>query len=270
MHVHGSPRVHTRIHTPYAGTQHEPLSLHTHGDTHQWSRAFMPALQHFPTHHTHSQAGPAGRTHTHTHTHTSARSTQQAQNQPAQPSVRFPPPGRHKLAAAESAPGCRQGHRQGKGEGGGQLVGLEGQRSQQPPPSSPVAGAQTPASESIHRVSLPPRSSFQRGFLHLDSLSPSPHARLLPASPGHHFVVHFHYAVGVTAPRPAEGEGLGSRLERVDWSGDPSPSLFYRWGQLTQRAEGICSGSHNKFNRGRTSGDHQTMPWLPSSYPLHA
>lgn len=167
MHVHGSPRVHTRIHTPHAGIQREPLSLHTHGDTHRWSRAFTPALQHFPTHHTHSQAGPAG--HTHTNTHTSARSTQQAQNQPAQPSVRFPPPGRRKLAAAESAPGCRQGHRQGKGEGGGQLVGLEGQRSQQPPPSSPIAGAQTPAIRPASGVSLPPRSSFQRGFLYLDS-----------------------------------------------------------------------------------------------------
>lgn len=124
--------------------------------------------------------------HTHTYTHTSARSTQQAQNQPAQPSVRFPPPGRHKLAAAESAPGCRQGHRQGKGEGGGQLVGLEGQRSQQPPPSSPVAGAQTPASESIHRVSLPPRSSFQRGFLYLDSpvsFTPCPAAPRLTWQP---------------------------------------------------------------------------------------
>ena len=187
--------------------------------------------------------------------------------------MRCPPPGRRKLAAAESAPGRGQGHRQGKGEGGGQLVGLDGQRSQQAPPSRPVAGAQNThhqASESFRGVSVPPRLSFQRGSLHLDSLVSFAPCLASPRLTCHNFVIHFHDAVGVTAPRPAEGEGLGSRLERVDRSGDPSPPLFYRCRATTaQRGEGICPGSHSKSSRGRTSGD-QTMSWLPSSHPLSA
>ena len=172
MHVHGSPRVHTGVHTPHAGTQCEPLSLHTHGDTHRWSQAFTPALQHFPTRHTHSHAGPAGHTCTHTHTHTHQCPQHPAGPEPASPAKHeMPAPGKaRKLAAAESAPGCRQGHRQGKGEGGGQLVGLDGQRSQTPqtPPSSPIAGAQNThhqASESIRGVSLPPKVLFSMWIL---------------------------------------------------------------------------------------------------------
>lgn len=117
------------------------------------------------------------------------------------------------------------------------------------------------ASESIRRVSLPPRPLFNVDSYTWTPLSPSPHAWLLPASPGHHFVVHFHYAVGVTAPRPAEGEGLGSRLERVDRSGDPSPSLFYRWGQLRPR-EG------RGFAQGHTTSSIEAGP-LGTIRPCH-
>lgn len=91
--------------------------------------------------------------------------------------------------------------------------------------------------------------------------SPSPHAWLLPASPGHNFVVHFHYAVRVTAPRPAEGEGLGSRLEGVDQSGDPSPPSFYRRGQLRPR-EG------RGFAQGHTASSVEAGP-LGTSRPCH-
>ena len=110
--------------------------------------------------------------HTHTHTHTHQCPQHPAGPEPASPAKHeMPAPGKaRKLAAAESAPGCRQGHRQGKGEGGGQLVGLDGQRSQTPqtPPSSPIAGAQNThhqASESIRGVSLPPKVLFSMWIL---------------------------------------------------------------------------------------------------------
>lgn len=90
-------------------------------------------------------------------------------------------------------------------------------------PHCPVRGQVT---KHHHRAASPPAGvsialpgpSFPGGFLCLDSPglegAPPPAPALLArpqpglhCSPGHHLVVHFHDAVGVTAPRPAEGGG---------------------------------------------------------------
>lgn len=170
--------------------------------------------------------------HTHTHTRSRARSTQQARNQPAQPSVRCPPPerplweeqaGRHGLAGAESAPGRWQGHRQVQGKGVGQLVRLAGDRSWQPQLSSPrgvraqsthhqacvsILGECTASLADVNSCAWTPRCRRSPSpFRTAPPSTPTPWAPNLCFSPGHHLIIHLHYAVGVTASRPAKGGG---------------------------------------------------------------
>lgn len=202
--VPGSPCMWAHTHTDH--TLLHRVRLHSHRDTYIWT----PAL---PRHHGHS-GRPAGRRRTHT---PGARSTQQAGPEPASPAKREMPAPREATmggtgwqplsqprepAGTWSSPGgrCRPaGAGQGEELLGAQSTHLrpQGRRWREHHPPWPLF---------FWWVLVPVLPRARRTPSPTPALLASPQPSL-HASPGHHLVVHFHYAVGVTAPRPAEGGG---------------------------------------------------------------
>lgn len=230
---------HTYTHTN-PSTQSEPAHPQGHTRLATGIHTSSPT----PPHHTLTSRPSWVHVHTHPHTHTHRCPQHPAGPEPASPAKReTPAPGEAPVGGTGWQPLSQP---QGAAGPGGRYGPVRAEWEEEL--AAPLQVLRPGHKAATVRPTSPPSpsSSFPCEFLCLDSPGLEgalPQTQSLQSSPGHHLVVHFHYAVGVTATRPVDGDG--GREGSHGW-GSQLTFIIQRETTEAQRGEDTCPGSHSK------------------------